>query len=89
MVVARSAPEGAEEYRAAVDASTSKLRSYGFLIGDGALNYGAEVLGELFYRAALDEHVSLGVNYQPLFNPAYNRDRGPVHIFTARAHVAF
>ena len=62
---------------------------YGFLIGDGALNYGAEVLGELFYRAALDEHVSLGVNYQPLFNPAYNRDRGPVHIFTARAHVAF
>jgi high affinity Mn2+ porin len=62
---------------------------YGFLIGDGALNYGAEVLGELFYRAALDERISLGVNYQPLLNPAYNRDRGPVHIFTARAHVAF
>jgi len=62
---------------------------YGFLIGDGALNYEAEVLGELFYRAALDEQISVGVNYQPLFNPAYNRDRGPVHIFTARAHVAF
>jgi high affinity Mn2+ porin len=62
---------------------------YGFLIGDGALRYGVEVLAELFYRAALSEHVSLGVNYQPVFNPAFNRDRGPVHIFTARAHVAF
>ena len=62
---------------------------YGFLIGDGALRYGTEVLAEVFYRAALSEQVSLGVNYQPLFNPAFNRDRGPVHIFTARAHVAF
>ncbi len=62
---------------------------YGFLIGDGALRYGAEVLGELFYRAALTPQIALGVNYQPLFNPAYNRERGPVHIFTARAHVAF
>ena len=62
---------------------------YGFLIGDGALNYGLEVLGEVYYRAALTAHISVGVNYQPLFNPAYNRDRGPVHIFTGRAHVAF
>jgi len=62
---------------------------YGFLIGDGALRYGAEVLGEIFYRAALTPQISLGVNYQPLFNPAFNRDRGPVHIFTGRAHVAF
>ena len=61
----------------------------GFLIGDGALRYGAEVLGELFYRAALTDQVSIGGNYQPVFNPAYNRDRGPVHIFTGRVHVAF
>jgi high affinity Mn2+ porin len=61
----------------------------GFILGDGALRYGAEVLGELFYRAALTEQVSVGGNYQPLFNPAYNRDRGPVHIFTGRVHVAF
>ena len=62
---------------------------YGFLIGDGALRYGAEILGELYYRAALTREISLGVNYQPVLNPAFNRDRGPVHIFTARAHVAF
>jgi high affinity Mn2+ porin len=62
---------------------------YGFLIGDGALSYALEVLGEVYYRAALTRQISLGVNYQPIFNPAYNRDRGPVHVFTGRAHVAF
>ena len=62
---------------------------YGFLIGDGRLAYGSEVLAELYYRAKLDERISLGVNYQPVFDPGFNRDRGPVHIFTGRAHVAF
>ena len=62
---------------------------YGFIIGDGALRYGAELLGELFYRAGVTEQVSLGVNYQPILNPAFNRDRGPVHVFTGRAHIAF
>jgi high affinity Mn2+ porin len=63
---------------------------FGFLIGDGALSYGPEILGELFYRMALTPLLSVGVNYQPLFNPAFNRDRGPVvHIFTGRVHVAF
>jgi high affinity Mn2+ porin len=62
---------------------------YGFLIGDGALRYGPEVLGEIYYRLALTREVSLGANYQPIFNPAFNRDRGPIHVFTGRAHVAF
>jgi high affinity Mn2+ porin len=61
----------------------------GFLIGDGALRYGAEVLGEIYYRLALTPQISVGANYQPIFNPAYNRDRGPAHVFTGRAHVAF
>lgn len=62
---------------------------YGFLIGDGALTYGHEILGELYYRLALTKEVSVGGNYQPVINPAFNRDRGPIHVFTARAHVAF
>ena len=62
---------------------------YGFIIGDGALRrYGLEVLGEIYYRFALTHEISLGVNYQPVFNPAYNRDRGPIHIFTGRFHLA-
>ena len=62
---------------------------YGFLIGDGALDYGPEVLGEIFYRLALTKQIAVGANYQPIVHPAFNRERGPVHVFTARAHVAF
>ncbi len=62
---------------------------YGFIIGDGALRYRPEVLGEAYYRLALTREVSLGVNYQPIFDPAYNADRGPVQVFTGRVHVAF
>jgi high affinity Mn2+ porin len=62
---------------------------YGFLIGDGALNYSLEMLGELFVRFGLTPEISMGVNYQPILHPAYNQDRGPVHVFTGRVHVAF
>jgi len=62
---------------------------YGFLIGDGTLRYAPEFLAELYYRAALTPEVSLGANYQPIVNPAFNRDRGPAHVFTGRVHVAF
>jgi high affinity Mn2+ porin len=61
----------------------------GFLIGDGALRYGPELLAEVFYRLTLSREVSFIGTYQPIVNPAYNRDRGPVHVFTGRAHVAF
>jgi high affinity Mn2+ porin len=62
---------------------------YGFIIGDGALNYGIEVLGEVYYQFALTRAVLLGVTYQPIFNPAYNRDRGPINVFTGRVHIEF
>jgi high affinity Mn2+ porin len=62
---------------------------YGFLVGDGALDYAAEILGEIYYRLALTKEVSLGGNYQPIVHPAYNTQRGPVHVFTARVHVGF
>jgi peptide/nickel transport system permease protein len=61
----------------------------GFIIGDGRLRYGPELLGEIYYRLALTKEVSLIGTYQPVLNPAFNRDRGPVQIFTGRAHIAF
>jgi high affinity Mn2+ porin len=99
-VLQSGAPWGREKDEAGIALVGSLLssdhRAYlaggglGFLIGDGALvRYGPEILGEIFYRAALTDMVALGVNYQPIINPAYNRDRGPAHVFTARAHVAF
>ena len=61
----------------------------GFLLGDGALRYAPEILGELYYRASVTKEISAGVNYQPIVNPGFNRDRGPAHVFTGRMHVAF
>src|SRR6266851_4407877 len=61
----------------------------GFIIGDGALRYGPEILGEVYYRLSLTKEMSAGVNYQPIVNPGFNRDRGPAHVFTGRVHVAF
>ena len=62
---------------------------YGFIIGDSALNYGSEILGEVYYRFALSKEASLGAHYQPIINPAFNRDRGPIQVVTGRLHVAF
>jgi high affinity Mn2+ porin len=62
---------------------------YGFIIGDGALRYGHEVVGEVYYRLGLTKEASLIGTYQPVINPAFNEDRGTIHIFTGRVHVAF
>jgi high affinity Mn2+ porin len=63
---------------------------YGFIIGDGALQYGPEFITELFYSFFLLEyHLMLSPDYQFVINPAYNKDRVPVHVFGLRAHIAF
>jgi high affinity Mn2+ porin len=62
---------------------------YGFMIGDGKLTYGLEKIAELYYKAALLKNVWVTGNYQFVENPAYNRDRGPVHVFALRLHTEF
>ena len=62
---------------------------HGFLLGDGALRYAPEVLGEVYCRLALTREIAVGATYQPIVHPAYNADRGPAHVFTGRVHVAF
>ena len=62
---------------------------YGFIIGDGALNFAPELISDIYYKARLADYVSLSAIYQPILNPGYNSDRGPVHVFTGRLHVAF
>ncbi|WP_201977541.1 carbohydrate porin [Hymenobacter rubidus] len=64
---------------------------YGFIVGDGALNYGLEQIGELYYSFALPTyHASISPDYQLVINPAYNRDRsGPVHVVAVRLHIEF
>ena len=61
----------------------------GILIGDGALNYGAEKVFETYYSVRLAPHLQGTIDYQHVNNPAHNRDRGPVSIFGARLHAEF
>jgi len=61
---------------------------YGFLIGDGQLpHYGRENAAEVFYQSKLFEHCWGTLDYQLIEHPAYNKDRGPVHVFAARLHI--
>lgn len=63
---------------------------YGFIIGDGKLNYGTEMIAELYYKLnAYQNKLFLSPDYQFILNPAYNKDRGPVNVFSIRAHVEF
>jgi high affinity Mn2+ porin len=61
----------------------------GILIGDGQLNYRRERILETYYAYALNKQLTLSADYQLITNPAYNADRGPVHIFSGRLHGEF
>ena len=66
-----------------------------FFIGDVAANsgfvfhYSAEQIGELYYSWFFNKHLQLTANYQRIYNPAYNKDRGPVDIYGVRLHAEF
>lgn len=63
---------------------------YGFLIGDGKLpHYANENITEIYYSAQITENFWLSLDYQFVQNPAYNHDRGPVHVWGVRGHVYF
>jgi high affinity Mn2+ porin len=62
---------------------------YGFIIGDGKLNYGKEGIAECYYQAKLATSLWATFDYQFINNPAYNKDRGPVSVFAVRAHIEF
>jgi high affinity Mn2+ porin len=61
----------------------------GLLIGDGRLTYGTERIFETYYAYAINRHFTVTADYQLIVNPAYNSDRGPVSIFSARLHGEF
>jgi high affinity Mn2+ porin len=59
----------------------------GFELGDGNLNYGLENLVEFYYSMHLEKNIFVSAAYQFLCNPGYNKDRGPVNIFSLRLHL--
>jgi len=65
------------------------LGGVGFLLGDGALNYGRENIVEAYYNAHLWRGLFGGFDLQHINNPGYNRDRGPVLVPGVRVHLEF
>jgi len=62
----------------------------GILVGDGQLpNSAGEMIWESYYSYSLAEGFALSADYQLVNHPAYNRDRGPVSVLAARAHLQF
>ncbi len=61
----------------------------GILAGDGTLSYGWEQLLETCYDFQIWKNVRGAADYQFINHPAFNRDRGPVSVFSARLHWSF
>jgi high affinity Mn2+ porin len=61
----------------------------GFLLGDGALNYGEEQIVEAYYRVQCGKYIEVSPDYQYIRNPGYNRDRGPATVLSLRLNVKY
>jgi hypothetical protein len=63
---------------------------YGFLLGDGGLDYAHEEIFEAYYRLQLPfrwARLQLSPDYQYVRNPGFNAARGPVSFFAIRFHA--
>jgi high affinity Mn2+ porin len=58
-------------------------------IGDGALTKANEVMAEIYYSKHIVKSIYTSLDYQRVWNPAYNAARGPVNLFGVKFHVEF
>ena len=62
---------------------------YGFIIGDGALDYSTENIAEAYYAFDIPKaYLTLTADYQFVLHPAYNKSNGSVHVAALRMHFA-
>ena len=59
------------------------------MLGDGQLNYGWEQIFEVYYRIQLGSYVQISPDFQFIQNPGYNKDRGPVEVYSMRVRLSF
>ncbi len=72
-----------------VHARYLELGGLGFVLGDGGLHYGRENLFETYYTAHVWHGLYTGPDLQGIFNPGFNRARGPAFVASVRVHVEF
>jgi high affinity Mn2+ porin len=60
----------------------------GFLLCDGALDYGRERVIEAYYRLQVGHYLQLSPDMQWIVNPGYNRSRGPARVVGLRMHLS-
>jgi hypothetical protein len=58
-------------------------------VGDGRLRQAAESVIDVFYSVNFLSAIWLTADYQHLWNPGFNADRGPVNILGGRVHAEF
>jgi len=59
----------------------------GFMIGDGRLDhYRPEDIVEAYYSWRVTKEWTVTADFQQVWNPAYNADRGPVSVASIRVH---
>jgi len=63
------------------------LGGSGFLLGDGRLTYGHERIVEVYERVQVGCWVQVSPDVQQIWNPGYNRDRGPATVLALRLNV--
>ncbi len=61
----------------------------GFELGDGKLNYGPEMIMEMYYNIRVRRGINFTIDFQGIANPGYNRDRGPVGVIAVRTHFEY
>jgi high affinity Mn2+ porin len=67
-----------------------KAGGYGFIIGDGALTYGQELILETYYQLAFPKwHFSLSPDYQFCSKSGLQQRQRTVHVVGLRLHAEF
>lgn len=61
----------------------------GLFVGDGRLDYRPETVFEVFHNLQLAKAAWITLDWEHIHNPAYNADRGPVNVMSARLHTEF
>jgi high affinity Mn2+ porin len=65
------------------------MGGHGFLLGDGRLDYAHERILEAYYRIQLGRFVQVSPDMQQIWNPGYNRDRGPATVLALRVNARY